>query len=80
MFKQVKKDIVSDNVITYYNPNLPLKLMYDASLSDIEYVLLHIFFGRIERPIVFASRVGTYSDLNKVLSNPQRGFRRILGH
>lgn len=63
-FKQAKEEVVSDNVLTHYNPDLPLKLMCDASFNGIGCVLLHIFPDKTERPIAFASRVLTQSERN----------------
>ena len=55
-FCKVKAMIVSDLVLTHYDPNLPLQLACDASPVGIGAVLSHVMADGTERPIAFASR------------------------
>ncbi|XP_062605742.1 uncharacterized protein K02A2.6-like [Saccostrea cucullata] len=60
-FKTVKKLITSDEVLTHYDPNLPLCLATDASPYGLGAVLSHIMPNGEERPIAYASRsLSTY--------------------
>lgn len=64
-FTSVKKEILSDSVLTHYDPELELVLTCDASNVGIGAVLSHRFPDGSERPIEFASRV---------LSNAERNY------
>lgn len=55
-FLKAKEMITSDQVLTHYDPNLPLRLACDASPVGIGAVLSHVFKDGAERPIAFASR------------------------
>lgn len=55
-FKHIKKLITSDEVLTHYDPNLPLCLATDASPIGLGAVLSHIMPDGTERPIAYASR------------------------
>ena len=48
--------ITSEQVLTHYDPNLPLRLACDASPVGIGAVLSHVMSDGTERPIAFASR------------------------
>ncbi|XP_060804322.1 uncharacterized protein K02A2.6 [Amyelois transitella] len=62
-FEQVKKEIVSDNILIHFNRDLPLRLSCDASQNGIGAVLSHILPDGTDRPISFISRV--YSKAEK---------------
>ncbi|XP_039618275.1 uncharacterized protein K02A2.6-like [Polypterus senegalus] len=63
-FKEAKSLVTSDNVLTHYDPNLPLQLACDASPYGIGAVLSHKFTDGTERPIAFASRSLTPAERN----------------
>jgi hypothetical protein len=67
-FFKVKAMIVSDLVLTHYDPNLPLQLACDASPVGIGAVLSHFMADATERPIAFASRS---------LSKAERNYAQI---
>jgi len=48
--------ITSQQVLTHYDPSLPLWLACDASPVGTEVVLSHVMTDGTERPIAFASR------------------------
>lgn len=64
--KIAKELITSENMLTYYNPDLPLCLACDALLYDIGAVLSHQMPDRSERPIAFVSRSFYPAKLNYI--------------
>ena len=59
-----------DNVLTHYDPALPVTLACDALLTGIGAVLPHVMPDGSERPVAFASRSLTkterkYTQINK---------------
>ena len=48
---------MSDPVLTHYDPDLPLKLIVDASGTAVGAILAHVFPDGRERPIAYASRM-----------------------
>ena len=63
-FKEAKALITSDQVLTHYNPDLPLRIACDASPFGLGAVLSHVMSDGSERPIAFASRSLTKSERN----------------
>lgn len=63
-FKEAKKLVTSDTVLTHYNPSLPVRLACDASPYGIGAVMSHIMDDCSERPIAFASRSLTKAEKN----------------
>ncbi len=63
-FEEVKKQITSACVLTYYNPKLPISLAADASAYGVGAVISHVFPDNTEHPIAFASRTLTSSERN----------------
>ena len=61
-FLKVKEMITSEQVLTHYDPNLPLRLACDASPVGIGAVLSHVMSDGTERPIAFASRTLTKTE------------------
>ena len=55
-FDDVRSWIASEQVLTHYDPGVPLKLACDASSYGLGAVLSHVFPQGIEKPIAFASR------------------------
>lgn len=60
----IKKEITSPRFLTHYQPDLPVKLVCDASSHGLGAVLAHVMPDESERPIAFASR-----SLNKAEKN-----------
>lgn len=54
-FRKVKELVTSEQVLTHYNPEKPIKLACDASAYGIGAVISHIIEGH-EKPVAFASR------------------------
>ncbi|XP_047993534.1 uncharacterized protein K02A2.6-like [Leguminivora glycinivorella] len=61
-FKEVKRMLVSGDILAHYSPDLPLILTTDASSVGVGAVISHLVpcaggTGAIERPIAYSSRV-----------------------
>ena len=63
-FKTLKKLLSSNQVLTFYDPKLPLKLDTDAASGGIGAVLSHIMPNGDERPIEFISRTLSPAERN----------------
>ena len=50
--------------MVHFNPDLPVKLVCDASNDGIGAVLLHVFLDGSEKPICFASRTLSKAEKN----------------
>ena len=61
-FHKVKEMITTEQVLTHYNPSLPLRLACDASPVGIGAVLSHVMHDGTERPKAFASRTLTQTE------------------
>ena len=48
--------ITSEQVLTHYDPALPVRLACDASSTGISAVLSHVMPDGSERPVAFASQ------------------------
>ena len=55
-FHNVKEMITSEQVLTHYDPSLPLRLACDASPVGIGAALSHVINDGTEQTIAFASR------------------------
>ena len=63
-FQTAKAQIASARVLTHFNPALPIALAADASQYGIGAVISHLEPDGTERPIAFASRSLTKSEVN----------------
>ncbi|XP_062387122.1 uncharacterized protein K02A2.6-like [Sardina pilchardus] len=73
-FQEAKEQLLSQSVLTHYNPELPIRLACDASPYGVGGVISHILPDGQERPIAFASRT-----LNKAEQNYAQIEREALG-
>ena len=55
-FDRAKAEIASEQVLTHYDPAVPVLLQCDASVHGLGAVLSHRFADNTERPIFFISR------------------------
>lgn len=55
-FDKLKKKLISNTVLTFYDPKLPLRIDCDASSYGLGAVLSHIDVNGVDRPIEFISR------------------------
>lgn len=60
----MKEKLISSEVLTHYDPNLPIKLTCDASPDGIGAVLSHIVSKNESRPVAFFSRSLTQAERN----------------
>ncbi|KAL2081888.1 hypothetical protein ACEWY4_021706 [Coilia grayii] len=72
-FKQAKEQLLSQSVLTHYDPKLPIRLACDASPYGLGSVISHVLPNGQERPIAFASRT-----LNKAERNYAQIEREAL--
>lgn len=63
-FETIKRAIMSDNILTHFNPNLPVVLTCDASNHGIGAVLSHRSEDKVLKPIAFASRTLNPAETN----------------
>lgn len=63
-FQRAKDQVISAQVLTHYNPVLPITLAADASPYGVGAVISHVLPDHSERPIAFASRTLTTSEQN----------------
>lgn len=72
-FVKSKNALLNSDVLTHFDPSLPLQLACDASPYGVGAVVSHIMPNGIEKPIAFASRT-----LNKAESNYAQIEREAL--
>ena len=65
-FKALKDALVLAEVLCHYNPTLPLDLACDASAVGIGAVIFHTVLDGSEKPIAYASRTLSKSELNYI--------------
>ncbi|KAJ8356082.1 hypothetical protein SKAU_G00188760 [Synaphobranchus kaupii] len=63
-FVQTKKALLESDVLTHFDPALPIQLACDASPYGVGAVISHILPNGEERPIAFASRTLSHAESN----------------
>lgn len=63
-FKKLKEALLNSPLLAHYDPNQPVRLAVHASSYGLGAVLSHIFDDGEERPIAYASRSISASELN----------------
>ena len=63
-FQSAKDRLTSSQLLTHYDPTLPMNMAADASAYGLGAVISHVFPDGSERPIAFASRTLTASERN----------------
>ena len=63
-FQSLKQELISNRFLTYFNPNLPLIVSYDASPVGLGAVLAHKLPSGEEKPIAYASLTLSKSERN----------------
>lgn len=63
-FEKIKKLLTTAPILVHYRPNLPLKLITDASDYGVGAVIVHVFSDKSERPIAYASRTLSTTEKN----------------
>ena len=81
-FTEAKRMITSEQVLTHYDPALPVRLACDASSTGIGAVLSHVMPDGSERPVAFASRSLTkterkYAQIDKEALSIVWGVKRF---
>ena len=62
--KAVTEKLISSQVLVHYNPSFPIRLATDASQYGIGAALSHVTPEGVEKPIAFASRTLSKSEVN----------------
>ena len=62
--RNAKQLLTTSNLLTHYDPTLPLRLAADASQYGLGAVISHVMPNGVEKPIAFASRALTSSEKN----------------
>ncbi|XP_033725336.1 uncharacterized protein K02A2.6-like [Pecten maximus] len=73
-FEEVKNMVTSKEVLTHYDPTLPLRVASNASPKGLGAVLSHVMADGSERPIAYASR-----SLNEAERNYAQIDKEALG-
>ena len=81
-FTEAKRMITSEQVLTHYDPALPVRLACGASSTGIGTVLSHVMPDGSERPVAFASRSLTkterkYAQIDKEAFSIVWGVKRF---
>ena len=81
-FTEAKRMITSEQVLTHYDPGLPVRLACDASPTGISAVLSHVMPDGSERPVAFAYRSLTkierkYAQIDKEALSIVWGVKRF---
>ena len=63
-FDELKKKLTSNEVLTLYDPDLPLRLDTDSSSYGLGAVISHVDSNGVDRPIEFISRTLTSAERN----------------
>ena len=77
-FGRAKELVASDQVLTHYDPDLPIRIASDASPYGIGTVVSHVMKNGTERPIAFGSRSLTKTE--QKYSQIDKGFGTHLGN
>ncbi|XP_063362806.1 uncharacterized protein K02A2.6-like [Cydia amplana] len=75
-FNKIKRHLVSDQVLTHFNPKAKLFLTCDASPSGLGAILSQLDSDGVERPVAFASR--TLNPAEKRYAQIQREATAII--
>ena len=63
-FQLAKKQLASSQLLTHYDPSLPIQMAADASAYGVGAVISHTFPDGMERPVAFASRTLSATERN----------------
>ncbi|XP_046737570.1 uncharacterized protein K02A2.6-like [Diprion similis] len=72
-FDWVKEQIISDKILTLYDPNVQLILACDASDIGLSAILSHRFHDGSERPIAFASKIIPKNERHRAIIDKEAG-------
>ena len=78
-FTEAKRMITSEQVLTHYDPAIPVRLACDASPTGIGAVFSHVMPDGSERPVAFASRSLTKTERKYAQIDTFQAFVRSNG-
>ena len=78
-FTEAKRMITSEQVLTHYDPALPVRPACDASPTGIGAVLSHVMPDGSERPVAFTSRSLTKTERKYAQIDKFQAFVRSNG-
>lgn len=76
-FELIKKELVSDKVLTHYCLDKPLRLSCDASFYGIGACLSHVESDGNERPVCYISRVLNKTEQNYSITHKELSVVRM---
>lgn len=76
---QIKTEITSPRFLIHFQPDLPVKLVCDASSYGVGAVLAHVMPDQTERPIAFASRSLNMAEKNDSQITEKEALAVIFG-
>lgn len=84
-FKWVKAELTSPKVLTHFDPDEEIILACDASAYSLSAILSHRYEDKAERPIAYASKVISGSELNRAIIDKEVsaivfGFKKFYNY
>lgn len=76
-FQKAKDSLTASEVLTHFNPLLPVQLVCDASPYGVGAVISHVLPNGEEKPIAFSSRTLNKAETNYAQLECEAGVRKF---